>query len=110
MGGASYVVSPDHVVLNRFNNVFLHKWHVLVGGGMEHGADGVTRDGFLDAGGAKDVADFGRQVKIGMPLAKIHGQHEHLALSLIEDHELARRETRQLAAQLGTNGATAASD
>jgi len=65
---------------------------------MEYGADGVTRDGFVDAGGAKDVSDFSHQVKIRIALAKIHGEHEHIALRLIEDHQLPRIESGQLAA------------
>ena len=70
---------------------------------MENDLHAMPGHDLMHPRGPIDVADFGDQVQMRMPLAQVQRKHEHLTFGLIEDHQFARTILGQLAGQLGAD-------
>ena len=107
---AHHVQRAEDVVLDCLARAYLHKRHVLVGGRVEHHRWVILLEHLVHARLVADAADLNVDRDVVVGAKQFLAKHVGVVLADVEDDDAARRDLRQLAAQLTADRAAAARD
>ena len=100
---AHHVQRAEDVVLNGLARAYLHKRHVLVGGSVEHHRRVILLEDLVYASLVADTADLDVDRDVVIGAKQLLAEHVGIVLTDVKDDDAARRDLRQLTAQLAAD-------